>query len=94
MINNSEFNLSAYAEVVSKMTDEELQAEGRGLRKLVYPKRVSGTGPSSFELRLEICRKEWRRRHSIHRNRLLWLVPCAVRDCVIAAIPSGPPHNR
>jgi len=64
MIRDSEFNLSAYAEQVSKMTDEELQAEGRGLRKFVYPKRVSGTGPSAFELRLEVCRKEWRRRHS------------------------------
>jgi hypothetical protein len=64
MIRDSEFNLSAYAEQVSKMTDEEMQTEGRALRKLVYPKRVSGTGPSSFELRLEICRKEWRRRHA------------------------------
>ena len=65
MIRDSKLNLSAYAEQVSKMTDEELQAaEGRGLRKFVYPKRASGTGPSAFELRLEVCRKEWRRRHS------------------------------
>jgi hypothetical protein len=63
MIRDSEFNLSAYAEQASKMTDAELQAEGQAMRKLVYPKRVSGTGKSSFELRLEICREEWRRRH-------------------------------
>ena len=53
MIRKSEFNLSAYAEQVSKMTDEELSAEGQEMRKLVYPERISGTGPSSFEPRLE-----------------------------------------
>jgi hypothetical protein len=63
MIRDSEFNLSAYAEHVSKMTDEELQAEGGGLRKLVYPRRISGTSLSAFELRLDVCRKEWRRRY-------------------------------
>jgi hypothetical protein len=44
MIRNSEFNLSVYTEQVSKMTDEELQVEGRGLRKLVCPRRMSGIG--------------------------------------------------
>lgn len=63
MIRNTDFNPSAYAEQVSKMTDEELLAEGKDLRKLVYPKRISGTGPSSFETRLKICRKEWKRRN-------------------------------
>jgi hypothetical protein len=63
MIRNTEFDLSVYAEAVSKMTDAELSAEGQEMRKLVYPKRISGTGPSAFEMRLEICRKEWRRRH-------------------------------
>jgi hypothetical protein len=60
---SSGFNLAAYAERVEKMTDDELSAEGKDIRRLVYPKRVSATGPSSFELRLGICRKEWRRRH-------------------------------
>jgi hypothetical protein len=64
MITNTDFNLSVYAEQVSKMSDEQLCAEGQEMRKLVYPKRISGTGPSSFELRLEICREEWRRRHA------------------------------
>jgi len=63
MITESGFNLTAYAERVAEMTDDELLDEGKQLRKVVYPKRISGTGPSSFELRLEICRKEWRRRH-------------------------------
>ena len=60
---SSGFNLAAYAERVENMTDDELLAEGKDIRKLVYPRRVSATGPSSFELRLEICRQEWRRRH-------------------------------
>jgi hypothetical protein len=51
MISSTEFNLSVYAERVSKMTDEELSAEGQEMRKLVYPKRISGTDPSAFELR-------------------------------------------
>jgi len=68
MIRKSEFNLSAYAEQVSKMTDEELSAEGQEMRKLVYPERISGTGPSSFEPRLEICRQEWKRRRSQKRS--------------------------
>lgn len=63
MIADSGFNLAAYAERVAEMTDDELLEEGNELRRVVYPKRISGTGPSSFELRLEICRREWRRRH-------------------------------
>ena len=63
MIANSDFNLVAYAERVAEMTDDELSEEGKQLRKVIYPKRISGTGPSSFGLRLDICRKEWRRRH-------------------------------
>jgi hypothetical protein len=63
MISESGFNLVGYAERVAEMSDAALLAEGKEIRKLVYPRRVSATGPSSFELRLEICRKEWRRRH-------------------------------
>lgn len=63
MIANSDFNLTAYSVRVAQMTDVELLEEGNQLREVVYPKRISGTGPSSFELRLNICREEWRRRH-------------------------------
>jgi len=58
MVANSDFNFAAYAERVAETTDDELSEEGKQLRRLVYPKRESGTGPSSFELRLEICREE------------------------------------
>ena len=58
MVANSDFNFAAYAERVAEMTDDELSVEGKQLRRLVYPKGESGTGPSSFELRLEICREE------------------------------------
>ena len=57
-------NLTEYAQKVSEMTDAELLAEGRGLHRLVYSKRISGNGPSSFELRLEICRTEYRKRRT------------------------------
>jgi hypothetical protein len=63
MIAESGFNLAAYAERVAKMSNAELLAEGKEMRKLVYPRRISAPGPSSFYLRLEICRKEWRQRH-------------------------------
>ena len=58
MVANSDFNFAAYAERVAEMTDDELSEEGKQLRRLVYPKRESGTWPSSFEFRLEICREE------------------------------------
>ena len=55
-------NLDEYAAKVASMTDEELKAEGRRLHKIVYPRVVSGTGPSVFERKLELCRAEYRRR--------------------------------
>ena len=58
MVANSDFNFAAYAERVAEMTDDELSEEGKQLRRLVYAKRESGTGPSSSELRLEICRED------------------------------------
>lgn len=56
-------NLDDYAAKVARMTDAELGAEGRRMRKMVYPRVVSGTGPSSFKSKLQICRKEYRKRH-------------------------------
>ena len=56
-------NLEDYAARVASMTDDELMVEGQQLHKMVYRRMVSGTGPSSFELKLEICRKEYRKRH-------------------------------
>ena len=58
--------LSLTLKRVAEMSDEGLLEEGKQLRKVVYPKRILGTGPSSFALRLEICRKEWRRRNLRH----------------------------
>lgn len=49
MIANSDFNLVAYAEPVAELTDDELTDKGKQLRRLVYPKRISGTGRSSFD---------------------------------------------
>ena len=45
MRSDKKFDLVAYAEFVSKMTDEELLAEVQAIRRLVYPRRASGTGP-------------------------------------------------
>lgn len=56
-------DLTKYAATVASMTDEELLAEGRQMHKMVYPRVVSGTGPSVFERKLEICRAEYRKRH-------------------------------
>ena len=56
-------NLDEYAAKVAEMTDDELMIEGQQMHKMVYPRMVSGTGPSAFELKLEICRAEYRKRH-------------------------------
>ena len=48
MVANSDFNFAAYAERVAEMTDDELSEEGKQLRRLVYPKRESGTGAIVF----------------------------------------------
>lgn len=55
-------NLDDYAAKVAEMTDDELMVEGQQMHKIVYPRVVSGTGPSVFECKLEICRAEYRKR--------------------------------
>jgi hypothetical protein len=42
MIRDAEFNLSDYAERVSKMTDEELSAEGKEMGEIGLPKENIG----------------------------------------------------
>jgi len=56
------FEIEEYRKRVREMTDAQLLAEGKVLRNLVYPKTVSSR-PSAFELQLDICREEWRRRN-------------------------------
>jgi hypothetical protein len=56
------FDFEEYKITLTKMTDEELVAEGKKLRPLVYPRVVSAR-PSAFDLQYEACREEWRKRH-------------------------------
>lgn len=57
MIAESGFNLAAYAQRVAEMTDDELLEEGKEIRKVIYPTRISGTGPSCLVVTRDLPRK-------------------------------------
>jgi hypothetical protein len=51
---------------LARMSDAELTAHGKQLRRLLFPKMVSGTGYAhrkAWEIEYEEARAEWRRRH-------------------------------
>jgi hypothetical protein len=56
-----EFSEDDYRKFIQTLSDEKLVQLGKTLRRLVYPKMVGQ--PSAFERKLELCRKEYRRRH-------------------------------
>lgn len=57
-----DFRVEKFRAEIEKISDDELLKLGRELRKLVYPKVVS-PAKCTFEIQLEECRVEWRRRH-------------------------------
>jgi len=63
-----DFDADGYRAGLRAMTDAELLAEGKLLHRLVYPRTVS-SHPCTFEVRLKICRDEWRRRKIEARQR-------------------------
>ena len=57
-----EFDVGQFRAEIAKMSDAELLSLGRSLRRLCYPRVVAPT-KSAFDIQLEECRAEWRRRH-------------------------------
>ena len=57
-----EFDVQQFRAEIAKMSDAELISIGRSLRSLCHPRIVS-PNKSTFDIQLEECRAEWRRRH-------------------------------
>jgi hypothetical protein len=57
-----EFGVQQFRAEIAKLSDAELISLGRSLRSLSYPRVVAPT-KSPFDIQLEECRAEWRRRH-------------------------------
>jgi hypothetical protein len=62
MIGFQEFDVQQFRAEIAKMSDSELISLGRRLRSLCEPRLVS-PNTSTFDIQLEECRAEWRRRH-------------------------------
>jgi hypothetical protein len=62
-----EFDVGQFRAEIAKMSDAELLRLGRSLRRLCYPRVVAPT-KSAFDIQLEECRAEWRRRHPPKRS--------------------------
>ena len=62
MIGFQEFDLQQFRNQIAKMPEAELISLGRCLRSLCAP-RVVSPNKSTFDIQLEECRAEWRRRH-------------------------------
>jgi hypothetical protein len=60
-----EFDAQKYREFVRTLSDEALIKEGKQVRWLSGDGKIVSTTVSVFDKKLEICRKEYRRRHSI-----------------------------
>jgi len=61
-ISLQEFDVQQFRAEITKMSDAELISLGRSLRSLCYP-RVVAPNKSPFDIQLDECRAEWRRRH-------------------------------
>jgi hypothetical protein len=57
-----EFDVQQFRAEIAKMSDADLINMGRRLRSLCEPRLVS-PNKSTFDIQLEECRAEWRRRH-------------------------------
>jgi hypothetical protein len=62
-----EFDIQQFRAQIAKMSDAELISMGRILRSLCEPRLVS-PNKSTFDIQLEECRAEWRRRHPLPRE--------------------------
>ena len=61
-ISVQEFDVQQFRAEIAKMSDAELISLGRSLRSLCYPRTVAPR-KSAFDIQLDECRAEWRRRH-------------------------------
>jgi hypothetical protein len=61
MIGFQEFDVQQFRAEIAKMSDAELISIGRSLRSLCHA-RIVAPQKSTFDIQLEECRAEWRRR--------------------------------